>query len=138
MYKIITEKAFPVEKYCRVVIQSKEGKFTGWSYCHPNDEFSTFAGIRYAEKRAVAAMCRKKAKIARIKLQTVKSLKNDYWYKHETLDGLDKSIKIKIRDYDNEVKHWTKVANDLEQSIYLDDKKRTSILSKYRHKDQDN
>ena len=135
MYKIITEKAFPIEKYCRVVIQSKEGKFTGWSYCHPNDEFSTFAGIRYAEKRAVAAMCREKAKIARIQLHTIKNLKKDIIFKNKTDFYLDRAIKIKIRDYDNEVKHWTKVANDLEQSIYLDDKKRTSILSKYRHKD---
>lgn len=135
MYKIITEKAFPTEGYCRIVIQSKEGKFTGWSYCHPNDEFSTFAGIKYAEKRAVAAMCREKAKIARIQLHAIQNLKKDIVFRDKTDFYLDRAIKIKIRDYDNEVKHWTKVANDLEESILLDDKERVSILSKYRHTD---
>lgn len=136
MYKIIDEKAFPTERYCRVTIQSKEGRFTGWSYCHRDDEFSTFVGIKYAEKRAVAAMCRKKAKIARIQLKAAKRIRNDIWFKYDTLN-LDfvKNIKLAIRDYDNAVKHWTKVANDLEQSILLDDKKRASILSRYSYKD---
>ena len=138
MYKIIDEKAFPTERYCRVTIQSKEGRFTGWSYCHRDDEFSTFAGIKYAEKRAVAAMCKKKARIARIQLRTVKNLKKDIVFRDETDFYLDHAIKIKIRDYDNAVKHWTKVANDLEQSVLLDDKERASILSRYSHKDQAN
>lgn len=136
MYKIIDEKAFPTERYCRVTIQSKEGQFTGWSYCHRDDEFSTFAGIKYAERRAVAAWAKYKAKIAKIQLRTMQTLKKDLEIKYSGIFRFPKNkelraIKIKIRDYFNDVKYWTEAAKSLEESIQTDDQKRTDILSRY-------
>lgn len=128
MYKIINEKAFPTERYCRVTIQTKEGKFIGWSHCHPNDKFSIYAGTRYAERRAVAAWARHKAVLARLQLRTVQNLKKDFKDK-----PIPRELKLKIRDYSKEVEYWTKTAHDLEEAITLDDKQRSDILTRYSH-----
>ena len=136
MYKVIKETAYQGAGYCCVVIQSKEGKFTGYSFCNPEDDFSSFAGIKYAEKRAVAALCKEKAKIAKNQLQAVQNLKKDLNFKYKNPDkDFLRILNLKIRDYDNAVNHWNKVASDLQESILLDDKERASILSKYSHTD---
>lgn len=141
MYKIINEIANPTERYCKVTIQTKEGRFTGKSYCNREDDFSTFVGIRYAERRAVAAWAKYKAKIAKIQLHTMKTLKKDLEIKYSGIFRFPKNkelraIKIKIRDYSNDIKYWTEAAKSLEESIQTDDQKRADILSRYASTEQ--
>lgn len=127
-YKVIKEvvdKEFGVSK---VIIQTKEGKFTGTSACCPDDIFSSFAGIRYAERRAVAAWCKHKAKIAKIQLQTIDNLIKDLQYQDLPIP---RYIKLKVRDYSNDIKCWTKAAKTLEDSVAKEDKTREDIWLRY-------
>ena len=127
-YKILTEVINKDDRYCYTIIQTKEGKFTGWSHCHPDDKFSIYSGTRYAERRAVAAWARHKAVLARLQLRTVQNLKKDFKNK-----PIPRELKLKIRDYSKEVEYWTKTAHNLEEAITLDDKQRSDILTRFSH-----
>lgn len=135
-YKVIHEIADKESGWSVVTIQTKEGNFSGASICNSEDEFSTFVGIRYAERRAVAAWAKHKAKIAKIQLRTMQTLKKDLEIKYSGVFRFPKNkelraIKIKIRDYSNDIKYWTEAAKSLEESIQTDDQKRADILSRY-------
>ena len=132
MYKVINEIADKITGYCRVEIQTKEGKFDGFSFCSPNDDFSSFVGIRYAERRAVAAMCRYKAKLAKVQYNTIKKLKDDFLYNNIEIP---RPVKIKLRDYSNDIFFWLNTASSLEESVYKEDKERLEILQKYLYKE---
>lgn len=123
-YKVINETIDKQTGISRVTIQTKEGKFTGTSACYPDDIFSSFAGIRYAEKRAVAAWCKYKAKTAKIQLQTIDNLIKDLQYQDLSIP---RYIKLKVRDYSNDIKYWTKAAKTLEDSVTKEDKTREDI-----------
>lgn len=127
-YKVINEFANKEQNYCMVTIQTKEGKFSGYSICSPEDTFSTFAGIRYAEKRAVAAWCKHKARTAKIQLQTIDNLIKDLQYQDLPVP---RYIKLKVRDYSNDIEYWTKAIKTLEDSVTKEDKTREDIWLRY-------
>lgn len=115
--------------FCKVVIQNKNGKFVGYSYCAPEDmeNFSMYAGTRYAEIRAAAAAVKHQLKEEKIKLKTIQNLIKDYKYLNKKVD---RPIKIKLRDYATNVKQLEKTYDALINSVKEQDKERQAILSR--------
>lgn len=127
--KVILNYVDDKSGFCRVVIQNKNGKFVGYSFCAPEDmeNFSMYAGIRYAEIRAAAAAIKYQLNKEKVKLETIKNLIKDYKYLNKEID---RPIKIKLRDYSQNVNQLEKLYTSLLQSVKEQDKERQAILSR--------
>lgn len=129
--------------YSRVTIQNKYGKFTGISRCHPDDynDFSVYAGERYAELRAYKEYAKFRLKQEKIKLQTIENLLNDIKHDltghHTPLINFSvpiRKIYLKKRDYTRSVSDWENLYHYYEQAIKKQDETRHEILSKAKVK----
>ena len=137
--KIIDSYTDEKEGFSRVTIQNKYGKFTGYSYCHPDDKdaFSIYAGERYAELRAYKEYAKFRLKQEKIKLQTIenllKDIKNDLKNNHVPFINFSipiRKIYLKKRDYTRSVSDWENLYNYYEQAIKKQDEIRQDLLAK--------
>ena len=127
-----------------VTIQNKYGKFYGMAFCHPDDmeNFSAFAGERYAETRARAAFADFRYKQEKIKLQTIQNLIKDIDSGSGTSmeympEEYRRKINLKLRDYTQSVEDWKNLSNYLIQNVKQSDKLRQELLEKCAKNKQD-
>ena len=143
--KIIASRTDEESGFSSITIQNKYGKFFGWSQCHPEDmnNFSVYAGERYAQIRAAAEFAKFRYKQEKIKLQTIQNLIKDIEYD----PGLSmaylpskvrRKINIKLRDYTQSVEDWKNLYSYLKEDITKLDTERQDLLEKYRNKHKGN
>ena len=140
--KIINSYTSEKSGFSRVTIQNKYGKFTGYSFCHPDDmkTFSCYAGERYAEIRANIRYIKKRYQQEKLKLKTIQNLMKDI----ETVCSEEdknnnpvlKRIKLKLRDYTQSVEDYGNLYEYLVNSVKRLDKERQEFLLKYNVKDK--
>lgn len=113
---------------CRMTIQNKYGKFTGYAYCSEDDleNFSSHAGLRYAENRAAAEYAKLRLKQEKIKLKTIQNLVKDFEYNNTPIP---REIKIKLRDYNQSTSDWENLYFYLLDSVKKQDQERQRVLS---------
>lgn len=132
--KIIYSYTDKEKGICTVTIQNKYGKFTGSAYCHPDDmeNFSVYAGERYAEIRANIKFVLFRYKQERLKLKTLQSLLKDIQDNCKNInDDSIKRIKIKIRDYSQSSEDWYNLYVHMKKVINKLDNERQEVLNKY-------
>lgn len=136
-YKII--QSVKTKNVITVKIQNKDGIFTGKAKCHPEDvekgRFSSFAGERYAEIRAILKWIKYRNKIIKTKKESISNLLNDIKERNNNLDSNNPIIKrffIKMKDYDNQLKENEKTYEGFKNMITKMDKERDDILNKYQ------
>lgn len=124
-----------------VTIQNKYGKFYGYAQCSPEDmeNYSQFAGERYATLRAYKSFAKFRLKQEKIKLKTIQNLIKDIEYdlenNHKPLISFDitlKKVRFKLRDYKQSVEDWENIYNFYEQEIKKQDEERQTLLKKYK------
>lgn len=129
--KIIKESYDKKTGVCKITIQNKYGHFTGEAKCCPEDmdQFSIFAGSRYAEIRAAAKFAKFRYNQEKIKLQTIQNLIKDLKHR-DTFIPLDiqRTLKLKLRDYSQSMSDWQNIYTYLEDTIKDQDKERQKIL----------
>lgn len=136
MAKIIKSFSDKDTGFSMVTIQNKYGHFIGQSICQDEDmeNFSSFAGQRYAEIDAVANFCNFRYKQEKLKYETMLKLQNDIKYLSLSPDEQKANqkvlhrINIKIRDYHQSMEDWKNLAVHLKESILKQDKNRQDIL----------
>ena len=134
--KIINAEHNAETGHSNFVFQNKYGVFHGHSVCSPDDmdNFSAFAGERYAELRAVAEYAKLRMTQEKIKLQTIQNLLKDIDYdsKCNIMEGayILRRIKIKLRDYTQSVEDWTNLYKHLQDSVKIQDEQRQKILNR--------
>lgn len=143
--KIINSTFDPDTGTSKVTIQNKYGKFNGSAFCHPNDmdNFSMFAGERYAEVRAAAKFAKTRLKQEKIKLKTIQNLVKDIEYgPYTSMEHLDKKVRklinLKLRDYSQAVEDWNNYHIYLQTAVKHMDEQRQELLAKYRDKNKGN
>ncbi len=143
--KIISSSSNKDSGISRITVQNKYGKFDGLAFCHPNDvdNFSMFAGERYAEARAAAKFAKTRLKQEKIKLKTIQNLVKDIEYgPYTSMEYLDKKVRrlinIKLRDYSQSVEDWNNYYTYLQTAVKHMDEQRQELLSKYRDKNKGN
>ena len=120
-----------------VIIQNKYGKFYGYAQCSPEDmeNYSQFAGERYATLRAYKSFAKFRLKQEKIKLKTIENLIKDIKYDSRPFDILSPAVKkilLKLRDYKQSVEDWENIYNFYEQEIKKQDEERQTLLKKYK------
>lgn len=119
-----------------VIIQNKYGRFYGTAQCHPNDieNFSFYAGERYAENRAIAEYAKFRWKQEKVKLKTIKDLIKDIDYvcssEEKENNPIFRKIKLKLRDYSQSSEDWGNLYHFFKNSVENQDKERTKILNR--------
>ena len=143
--KIIKSDQNKETGFSEIIIQNKYGEFYGWSQCHPDDmdNYSMFAGERYAEIRAAADYAKFRLKQEKIKLKTIQSLVRDIENGPSTSmeympEKYRRKINLKLRDYSQSIEDWTNYYIYLQSSIKHMDKQRQELLAKYRDKNKGN
>ena len=118
--KIISYSSNKDSGVCRMTIQNKYGKFSGWAYCNDEDmeNFSSHAGLRYAENRAAADYAKLRLKQEKIKLKTIQNLVKDFEYNNTPVP---REVKIKLRDYNQSISDWENLYNYLLDSVKKQD-----------------
>ena len=128
-----------------VTIQNKYGKFYGYAQCSPEDmeNYSQFAGERYATLRAYKSFAKFRLKQEKIKLKTIENLIKDIEHDQIGIDAFVdnlstpmKKIKFKLRDYRQSVEDWENIYNFYEQEIKKQDEERQTLLNKYKKKNK--
>lgn len=123
-----------------VTIQNKYGKFFGWAFCSPEDmeNFSHFAGERYAEYRAYGEFCKFRLKQEKIKLKTIqnliKDIEHDVVYDHSICNPFMRKINLKLRDYTQSVSDWENLCDFYSQIVYKQDEIRQDIINRDKKK----
>lgn len=114
----------------RITIQNKYGKFTGFSFCHPDDieNVSMYAGYRYAETRAGIEFAKYRLKQEKIKLNTIQNLLKEIDLIKEDKNKTIKHIWKKEKEYKDNVQYFKDVIDILTNSIKLQDEERQKIL----------
>lgn len=142
--KIIKSYSSKDTRISAVTIQNKYGKFYGMAKCHPDDmeNFSAFAGERYAETRARAEFANFRYRQEKIKLKTIQSLVRDIENDiHTSMEHMPekyrRKINLKLRDYTQSVEDWKNLSNYLMQNIKRSDKIRQELLEKCAKNKQD-
>lgn len=120
-----------------VIIQNKYGKFYGYAQCAPEDmeNYSQFAGERYATLRAYKSFAKFRLKQEKIKLKTIENLIKDIKHDPRPFDVLSPAVKkilLKLRDYKQSVEDWENIYNFYEQEIKKQDEERQTLLKKYK------
>ena len=120
-----------------VIIQNKYGKFYGYAQCAPEDmeNYSQFAGERYATLRAYKSFAKFRLKQEKIKLKTIENLIKDIKHDPRPFDVLSPAVKkilLKLRDYKQSVEDWENIYNFYEQEIIKQDEERQTLLKKYK------
>lgn len=134
MGKVVNSYSSKDSGISAVTIQNRYGRFTGFAACHPDDvdNFSNFAGERYAEIRATAQFAKFRYKQEKIKLKAIKNLLNDINYlsfEHsKDTDKIIRKIKLKIRDYSQSAEDWKNLYHYLNEQVAIQDKNREKIL----------
>ena len=143
--KIIDSNSDKSSGVSRVTVQNKYGKFNGFAFCHPDDmdNFSMFAGERYAEVRAAAKYAKMRLKQEKIKLKTIQNLVKDIEYgPYTSMEYLDKKVRklinLKLRDYSQSVEDWNNYHIYLQTAVKHMDEQRQELLAKYRDKNKGN
>ena len=143
--KIIDSNSDKNSGVSRITIQNKYGNFKGSAFCHPDDmdNFSMFAGERYAEVRAAANFAKTRLKQEKIKLKTIQNLVKDIEYgPYTSMEGLDKKVRklinLKLRDYSQAVEDWNNYHIYLQTAVKHMDEQRQELLAKYRDKNKGN
>ncbi len=131
--KIINSTVDEKTGICTVTIQNKYGQFTGTAKCCPEDinEFSMYAGTRYAEIRAAAAFAKERLKEEKIKLKTIQNLKKDF--EHNNISLLKREqhfINLKLRDYNQSISDWENLYEHLSHAVKEQDEERQKVLSR--------
>lgn len=118
--KIVNYHVNEASGICHMTIQNKYGKFTGWAYCNDKDmeNFSSHAGLRYAENRAAADYAKLRLKQEKIKLKTIQNLVKDFEYNNTPIP---REVKIKLRDYNQSISDWENLYNYLIDSVKKQD-----------------
>lgn len=128
--------------YSCVAIQNKYGTFWGHSFCSEKDmeNYSEYAGERYALLRADKEFAKFRLKQEKIKLQTIQNLLKDIEYNIDCPSEFLKDnpiihrINLKLRDYTQSVQDWQNLYDFYEPEIRHQDKIRQDILSKVKKK----
>lgn len=101
------------------------------------ENYSQFAGERYALLRADKAFAKFRLKQEKIKLQTIQNLLKDISanvkYTPEN-ESIIRRIKLKLRDYSQSVSDWENLYNFYEPEIQHQDAIRQDILNKVKKK----
>lgn len=129
--KIIKESYDKKTGVCKITIQNKYGHFTGEAKCCPEDmdQFSIFAGSRYAEIRAAAKFAKFRYNQEKIKLQTIQNLIKDLKHRDIFIPlDIQRTLKLKLRDYSQSMSDWQNIYTYLEDTIKDQDKERQKIL----------
>ena len=131
--KIINSTINKETGICTVTIQNKYGQFTGTAKCCPEDinEFSMYAGARYAEIRAAAAFAKERLKEEKIKLKTIQNLKKDFEHNHVSLSKEEQHfINLKLRDYTQSISDWENLYTYLSHTVKEQDEERHKVLTR--------
>lgn len=112
-----------------VTMQNRYGKYVGISELHDEDKpyKSSLIGGSYAENRAVASYIKERLKESKIKLKTIQNLKKDF--EHSKLE-IPRPIKLKLRDYTQEVDDLTNYLYYLNHYIEEAEKHRAKLRKK--------
>lgn len=121
-YKIKSGSGDPKTGICTVEIQTPEGIFTGTSRCCPEDMkyYNEYVGCCFAEGKAVQKWYLFLKRRAQERLYAVKALAHDIEVnrKYTYMDlAIIRRIKLAIRNYEDEVKHWTIMYNKTGRKI---------------------
>lgn len=134
--KIISSSCNPETGTSKVVIQNKYGQFSGFAFCHPDDmdNFSQYAGDRYAEHRASAKFAKFRYKQEKIKLKTIQNLLKDIEYslteEEKANNPAIRKIKLKLRDYSQSVEDWDNLYHFLNESVNKQVEEREKVLAR--------
>ena len=138
MVKILTTEYNPDTKISTVVINSDLGKFSGSSRLHEEDLDieSSFAGFQYAEMRAIIKYMKKKAEIAKYKMQgldnCIKSLIYKKGYEHNSLEA--RTLRKHYYIARKEKMDWDNRIISLHQKMYDMMKNRRKIIGEMKNK----
>ena len=121
-----------------VALSDKYGIYTGQAKVHPDDKqfASQYAGCRLAEKRAWIQKLRTELRRKKIQLKTIQNLRDDILINCH-LDKISNSseqilhrIKLKLRDYSNEIKELNENINLLSYEIKKDIEIRDNLIKR--------
>lgn len=99
------------------------------------ENYSQFAGERYATLRAYKSFAKFRLKQEKIKLKTIENLIKDIKHDPRPFDVLSPAVKkilLKLRDYKQSVEDWENIYNFYEQEIKKQDEERQTLLKKYK------
>lgn len=103
------------------------------------ENYSQFAGERYATLRAYKSFAKFRLKQEKIKLKTIENLIKDIQRAqigtYSFVDNVStpmKQIKFKLRNYKQSVEDWENIYNFYEQEIKKQDEERQALLKKYK------
>ena len=121
-----------------VALADKYGVYTGQAKLHPEDTkfASEYAGCRLAEKRAWLQYLYKQRRIKKLQLKTIQNLRDDIlinFHLDKNSDSTKKicrRIKLKLRDYSNEIKELTNDIDLLSSDIKKDIKIRDDLIKR--------
>ena len=132
--KIIRSRSDEKSGVSFITIQNKYGIFHGYAFCCDEDKenFSKYAGDRYAEIRASLEFSKLRLKQEKIKLKTIQNLYKDICNnpKCENDKATLRCVKLKLRDYSQSVSDWENLCEYLSTSVKKQDEERQSILSR--------
>lgn len=112
-----------------VTLQNKYGQYSGMSICKDEDldKKSHIIGGNYAECKAQIAYIQERLKTIKLQLQTVLNLKKDFIYSNLEVP---RPVKLKIRDYSQQVEDLTNYLQYLKQYIPNAEKQRDKLRKK--------
>ena len=113
-----------------VKMQNKYGQYIGISEIKNEEDRkykSKITGGNYAESRAIAKYIKERLKDSKLKLKTVQNLKKDFEYSKLEIP---RPLKLKIRDYTQEVDDLTNYLYYLDHYIENAEKNRAKLRKK--------
>lgn len=118
----------------KVALSNKNGIYIGEAKLHPEDKdnVSHFVGCRLAEKRAWINFLKKQLYRKKIQLDTIRNLNKDIKINcGENIDSkVQRRIKLKLRDYTNEIIEIEDTIKELQKTLKQDIKIRDRLLNK--------
>ena len=136
--KIIKTSYDPDTLTSIVVINTDLGEFMGKARLHEEDKDieSSFAGYQYAEMRAIIKYMKRKAEIAKYKMQSldncIKSLVSKKGYEHNSLEA--RTLRKHYYIARKEKMDWDSWITSLHQKLYDSMKNRRKVVDEMKNK----
>ena len=123
-----------------VVLKSKYGLHKGTVRMHPEDikYKNKIFGYDIAEKRAIINLLKTKLKYEKIKLKTIRDLKNDFEYvfTDPIPSYVKRRIHLKLRDYSDNIKYLQNEIKQLESIVATNIELKNSFNEKRSQKEK--
>ena len=127
--KLRLMETYEHEDFTLVTLQNKYGKYFGVSNLQEEDRpyASKIIGGNYAECHAHASYIKERLKDAKLQLKTMQNLKKDFEYSNLEVP---RPVKLKIRDYTQQVDDLTNYLEYLRNYVKESDKARAKLRKK--------